>query len=119
LTKKLTVIGTIGQTQGMTNAPRPPSAEKIRKGINPLWAVLLTALKSAMAVGALAAAFGAVSLGAGAGGDAGSAVAVAGGDTAAVCGAAGVEVGDTAAEPPGWTVSTTSGRVHWPGKLQL
>ena len=35
LTKKLTVIGTIGQTQGITSANRPPSAEAIRNGISP------------------------------------------------------------------------------------
>ena len=38
LTKKLTVIGTIGQTQGITSANRPPIAEAIRKGIKPCWA---------------------------------------------------------------------------------
>src|SRR5262249_50167573 len=44
LTKKLTVIGTIGQTQGITSANRPPSAEAIRNGINPcsaFWAISL------------------------------------------------------------------------------
>ena len=35
LTKKLTVIGTIGQTQGITRANSPPSAEAIRNGIKP------------------------------------------------------------------------------------
>ncbi len=34
-TKKLTVIGIIGQTHGMTSANRPPSAEAIRNGIRP------------------------------------------------------------------------------------
>ena len=38
LTKKLTVIGTIGQTQGITSANSPPIAEAIRKGISPAWA---------------------------------------------------------------------------------
>ncbi len=35
LTKKLTVIGTIGQTHGMTRAPRPPAAHQSRKGMSP------------------------------------------------------------------------------------
>src|SRR6266481_1817225 len=38
LTKKLTVIGTIGQTHGITSANRPPIAEAIRNGIKPCWA---------------------------------------------------------------------------------
>src|SRR6516165_1236112 len=38
LTKKFTVIGTIGQTQGITSANNPPSAEASRNGINPCWA---------------------------------------------------------------------------------
>ncbi len=42
--KKFTVIGTIGQTQGMTSANRPPIAEAIKKGISPacaFWAISL------------------------------------------------------------------------------
>ena len=35
LMKKLTVIGTIGQTQGITSAKSPPIAEAIKNGISP------------------------------------------------------------------------------------
>src|SRR5271165_5856420 len=38
LTKKLTVIGTIGHTHGITSANSPPIAEAIKKGIRPCWA---------------------------------------------------------------------------------
>src|SRR5438094_1410823 len=47
LTKKLTVIGIIGQTHGIKSANTPPSAEAMRNGINPcsaFWAISLRAL---------------------------------------------------------------------------
>src|SRR3954470_14310902 len=52
LTKKLTVIGTIGQTQGITRASRPPPAEKSRNESKPCWARWATSLvTSALASG--------------------------------------------------------------------
>src|SRR5262245_49775013 len=38
LTKKLTVIGTMGQTHGTTNANRPRRRGARRNGIKPCWA---------------------------------------------------------------------------------
>ena len=46
LTKKLTVIGTIGQTQGMTSASRPPRADASRNGTIPCRAFWATSLKT-------------------------------------------------------------------------
>ena len=43
-TKKLTVIGTIGQTHGITRASSPPRAEAIIKGMMPCWAFCSTSL---------------------------------------------------------------------------
>ena len=63
-TKKLTVIGIMGQTQGMTRANSPPSAEARRNGTKPCcarWAISLTgALDFGAAAGAVAG--GAISL---------------------------------------------------------
>src|SRR4051794_33107861 len=40
-------MGTIGQTHGITRAPRPPRAEKIRNGTSPSSACFATSLTSA------------------------------------------------------------------------
>ena len=53
LTKKLTVTGIIGQTQGITSAKRPPRAEAKRNGIKPSWARLAISLTGAPVAGAV------------------------------------------------------------------
>src|SRR6202035_421295 len=66
LTKKLTVIGTIGQTQGITSANKPPIAEAIRNGIKPcwaFWAISLTTTGSDFGAGDVVVAGTAASLG--------------------------------------------------------
>src|SRR4051794_11757211 len=97
LTKKFTVIGTIGQTQGITSASSPPPAEKSRKANRPcsaFWATSLAGGSSASTAGA----------------SPGTAAGPAGGadGLAATAGDGG---GGAAASPPGKTVSSTSGSV--------
>ena len=106
LTKKLTVIGTIGQTHGMTSAESPPSAEKRRKGRIPRSAVFAASLTSARAEGASEPSAAVVNFG-----------------VSVAAGGGGVRVGGaragvlTALAAPGSMVSVTSGSVHWPAML--
>src|SRR4051794_26546456 len=107
LTKKLTVIGTIGQTQGITSAPSPPSAEKSRKGTRPSSACLATSLTASALSDAGEGAPPSLALA-----SPGPAGPLGGAATAAT--AAG-SASDEAAAPPGRMSRVTSGRVHWPG----
>src|SRR5262249_17906202 len=108
LTKKLTVIGTIGQTQGMTRAPSPPIAEKIKKGIRPRSACRATSLTTSLDVAFSTT----VTFTGGGGADAGAG---GGGGAAARADVAASE----AVATPGRTVSATSGKVQRPGNLQV
>src|SRR5690348_1497874 len=92
----------MGQTQGITRAPRPPSAEKIRNGTRPRSACRATSLTTSPDFDSPAAASGSAAVGSG-------------GGTAAMA----EDSTSDALASPGRTVSVASGRVQRPGNLQV
>src|SRR5579864_989594 len=110
LTKKLTVIGTIGQTHGITRASSPAPIESNRNGMIPCSSDLCTASVGGEEEGVCVPEMTAGVRTDGSG---------AGPAEACSCFTSAGAVAVVAASPPGSTVSTASGRVQRPGCVQL